>query len=133
MDKHIYISQGHVNAQFNLGILYYQSQGVAQSNAMARKWWLKAALQEHVDAIKQLKKIDEEEGKTTPTLPSCATCGTNKTIRRPFKLCNQCHTTHYCNRKCQMNHWTAGHKRECKRLKAAAEAVAAKKESFVAQ
>jgi hypothetical protein len=33
-----------------------------------------------------------------------------------------------------MTHWKeGGHKRECRRLKAAAEAVAAKKESFVAQ
>jgi len=108
--------QGHVNAQYNLGILYYHGQCVTQSNAMARKWWLKAALQELEPAINNLNILDQKEGKTTPTLPCCATCGTPKTTRRPFKLCSQCHTTHYCNRDCQMNHWRAGHKRECKRL-----------------
>jgi len=109
-------TQGHAGAQYNLGVHYYQGNGVAQSNDMARKWWLKAALQEHEKAIKWLKNLDEAEGKTTPTLPCCAACGTPKTTKRPFKLCSQCHTTHYCNRECQMNHWRAGHKRECKRL-----------------
>jgi hypothetical protein len=81
-------------------------------------------------AIKDLKMLDEEEGKTTPTLPCCATCGTPKTTRRPLHACSQCHTTHYCNRDCQMKHWKAGHKRVCKRLKAAAEAQAEKKASL---
>ena len=68
------------------------------------------------EAIKYLKVIDQEEGKTTPTLPCCATCGTPKTTRRPLNACSQCHTTHYCNRDCQMTHWKAGHKRACKQL-----------------
>ena len=109
-------NQGHASAQFNLGILYVQGHGVAQSNEMARKWWLKAALQEHEKAINNLKFIDEEEGKTTPTLTCCATCGTPKTTRRPLNACSQCHTTNYCNRDCQMTHWKTGHKRACKRL-----------------
>ena len=109
-------NQGRADAQFHLGLFYIHGQGVAQSNAMARKWWLKAALQEDGGAIQELKKLDKQEGKTTPTLPCCAACGTAKTTRRPFKLCSQCHTTHYCNRECQMKHWKAGHKRDCKRL-----------------
>jgi TPR repeat protein len=124
-------NQGDADAQYNLGVLCYQGHGVAQSNDMARKWYLKAALQEHEDAINNLKFIDEEEGKTTPTLPCCATCGTPKTTRRPLHACSQCHTTHYCNRECQMAHWKeGGHKRACKRLKAAAEAEAAKKKAL---
>jgi len=110
-------NQGNASAQFNLGLLYDDGQGVAQSNDMARKWWLKAALQEDEGAIKNLKLLDQQEGKTTPTLPCCATCGTPKTTRRPLKACSQCHTTHYCNRECQMKHWReGGHNRECKRL-----------------
>jgi TPR repeat protein len=109
-------NQGQVNAQFNLGLAYYNGLGVAQSNDMARKWWLKAALQENEEAIKNLKIIDQREGKTTPTLRCCATCGTPKTTKRPLNACSQCHTTHYCNRDCQMTHWKAGHKRACKRL-----------------
>ena len=104
-------------AQVNLANLYIQGTGVAQSNDMARKWWLKAALQERENAIQNLKALDQQEGKTTPTLPCCATCGTPKTTRRPLHACSQCHTTHYCNRDCQMKHWKeGGHKRNCKRL-----------------
>jgi hypothetical protein len=69
----------------------HYGNSVAQSNAMARDWWLKAALQEHENAIKNLKLLDQEEGKTTPTLPSCATCGTNETTKRPLNACSQCH------------------------------------------
>ena len=109
-------NQGDAIAQAKLGLLYYQGNGVAQSNDMARKRWLKAALQEDVDAIKNLKILDKQEGKTTPTLPCCAACGTPKTTKRPLHACSQCHTTHYCNRDCQMTHWKAGHKRVCKQL-----------------
>jgi len=108
--------QGFASAQFNLGITYYHGHGVVRSNTMARKWWLKAALQAHEKAITFLKMVDEEEGKTTPTLPCCAACGTHKTTRHPLNACSQCHTTHYCNRDCQMKHWKEGHKRQCKRL-----------------
>jgi hypothetical protein len=107
-------NQGHAGAQACLGVFYYHGNGVAQSNDMSRKWWLEAALQGHEDAIKHLKIIDQQEGKTTPTLPCCAACGTHKTTRRPLKNCTRCRTTQYCNRECQMNHWKAGHKRECK-------------------
>jgi len=108
--------QGFVEAQHNLGNLYYNGDGVARSNAMARKWWLKAALQEHEESITNLKMVDEQEGKTTPTLSCCAACGTFRTTKRPLNACSQCHTTHYCNRDCQMTHWKAGHKRHCNRL-----------------
>jgi hypothetical protein len=116
-------NQGHADGQVNLGSAYYNGKGVAQSNAMARKWWLKAALQEQEIAIKNLKILDEQEGKTTPTLPCCATCGTPKTTRRPLNNCSGCRTVHYCNRDCQMKHWKEGHKRKCKQLKATATAL----------
>jgi hypothetical protein len=123
-------NQGYAVAQFNLGGLYYHGHGVAQSNAMARKWWLKAALQEHEKAINNLKILDQKEGKTTPTLACCATCGTPKTTKRPLNICTRCRTVRYCNRECQMTHWKeGGHKRECRRLKAAAEAEAAKQKA----
>jgi TPR repeat protein len=106
-------NQGHARAQYNVGVLYDDGNGVAKSNDMARKWWLKAALQENEGAIENLNRLDKQEGKTTPTLPCCATCGIPKTTRRPLNACSQCHTTHYCNRECQMTHWKAGHKRVC--------------------
>jgi hypothetical protein len=109
-------NQGHAGAQACLGVFYYHGNGVAQSNDMSRKWWLEAALQGHEDSIKHLKIIDQQEGKTTPTLPCCAACGTHKTTRRPLKNCTRCRTTQYCNRECQMTHWKAGHKRKCNQL-----------------
>jgi TPR repeat protein len=108
--------QGVANAQDNLGIIYYQGKLVAQSNDMAREWWLKAALEGHKGAIQHLQTLDQQEGKTTPTLPCCAACGTHETTRCPLKSCNRCHTAQYCNRDCQMTHWKDGHKRECTRL-----------------
>ena len=35
-----------------------------------------------------------------------------------LKMCVGCHSAAYCSRSCQRAHWKAGHKRECKRLKA---------------
>lgn len=43
-------SQGHVLAQYNLGLLYFRGYGVPQSNSEAVKWWRKAAEQNHVKA-----------------------------------------------------------------------------------
>jgi len=110
-------NQGAAEAQYNLGNAYANGgRGVAQSNAMARKWWLKAALEGRKNAINILEILDKREGKTTPTLPCCAACGTFKTTRCPLKNCKQCHLVQYCNRECQMKHWKEGHKRDCKRL-----------------
>ena len=35
--------QGHVDAQFRLGVLYYNGDGVAKDYEEAMKWYLKAA------------------------------------------------------------------------------------------
>ena len=35
--------QGHVGAQNNLGIMYYNGEGVRQDNTEAAKWYRKAA------------------------------------------------------------------------------------------
>jgi TPR repeat protein len=37
--------QGHANAQFNLGVMYYKGQGVPQDYAEAAKWYRKTAEQ----------------------------------------------------------------------------------------
>lgn len=42
--------QGDASAQFNLGSLYRQGQGVAQDDKQAVAWWTKAAEQGHTDA-----------------------------------------------------------------------------------
>ena len=42
--------QGHAEAQFKLGVMYANGQGVAPDIAEARKWWRKAAEQGHAGA-----------------------------------------------------------------------------------
>jgi len=46
--------KGNVGAQFNLGLMYQQGQGVEQNNAEAGGWFLKAAEQGHVEAQQNL-------------------------------------------------------------------------------
>ena len=42
--------QGHAEAQFNLGVLYFNGQGVKQDFVNAKKWFEKAAKQGHAEA-----------------------------------------------------------------------------------
>jgi uncharacterized protein len=42
--------QGDVVAQYNLGLLYANGQGVPKDDAQARQWYEKAAIQGHADA-----------------------------------------------------------------------------------
>jgi TPR repeat protein len=46
--------QGNARAQFNLGVLYANGQGVAQDYAEAARWYRKAADQGHADAQNNL-------------------------------------------------------------------------------
>ncbi|NOU01753.1 MAG: sel1 repeat family protein [Gallionella sp.] len=46
--------QGDASAQFNLGSLYRQGEGVAQDDKQAALWWAKAADQGHTDAMDNL-------------------------------------------------------------------------------
>ena len=41
---------GHAVAQYNLGLLYANGQGVPKDDAQARQWYEKAAVQGHADA-----------------------------------------------------------------------------------
>lgn len=42
--------QGHIEAQFNLGVMYFQGDGVAKDDAAATNWFRKAAEQGHATA-----------------------------------------------------------------------------------
>jgi TPR repeat protein len=46
--------QGHAEAQFNLGLMYYNGQGVPKDDAKAVKWYRKAAEQGNADAQNNL-------------------------------------------------------------------------------
>jgi TPR repeat protein len=124
-------NQGHANAQFNLGVLYYNGEGVHQSYELAREWWIKAAVQDDEQALQNLQQLDKNEGRTSPTILCCSTCGKPKTPLRPLYPCKLCHTVQYCGRECQVHHWKeGGHRRECKILREAA-ADAKKKQKQV--
>ena len=54
--------------------------------------------------------------KVPPAPLLCSTCGTPETTDRILRACKQCHTTQYCNKKCQRQHWgEGGHNKECKK------------------
>jgi hypothetical protein len=44
----------------------------------------------------------------------CANCGTKSREKQEFKACARCKAFHYCRKKCQVQHWKAGHKIDCK-------------------
>ena len=46
--------QGHANAQFNLGAMYHNAEGVQQDYAEAVRWLRKAAEKEHVESLHNL-------------------------------------------------------------------------------
>jgi len=118
-------NQGHASAQCNLGCMYVNGEGVDQSNELGRAWWIKAAVQDQEIALQLLQRLDKQEGRTTPTILCCSTCGKPQTPLRPLHPCKLCHTVQYCGRECQLNHWKeGGHRRECKILREAAAAAA---------
>jgi TPR repeat protein len=118
-------NQGHARAQFNLGNAFCKgNEGVDQSFELAREWWIKAAVQDVEDALRNLQGLDKQEGRTTPTILCCSACGKPKTPLRPLKPCKLCHTVQYCGRECQVHHWKkGGHRRECTNLREAAKTI----------
>jgi len=118
------VKQGHASAQYNLGVMFHKGEGVDKSNELAREWWIKAAVQDHDLALHSLQHLDTQEGRTTPTILCCSTCGKPKTPMRPIKPCKLCHTVQYCGRECQVQHWKqGGHRKECKKIRKAAAAA----------
>ena len=46
----------------------------------------------------------------------CAACGKESVTK--LQCCGGCKSVYYCDAKCQQQHWNAGHKNECKTMKA---------------
>jgi len=115
-------TQGNVNAQYSLGRLYANGEGVEQSNETAREWWMKSAEQGEENAIKALQILDKHEGRTTPSFTPpqrCSTCDAPKTSTHKLRNC-KCKGAQYCNAKCQTAHWKSHqkeHRRLCKEMK----------------
>jgi len=61
----------------------------------------------------------KEEKKTIRTKMQCSSysCKNVETHVRDFKVCAKCKLKYYCCRECQVQHWSDGHKKECKKYK----------------
>ena len=44
----------------------------------------------------------------------CANCGQFRKVKNQLKACARCKAFYYCSKKCQVEHWKAGHKVDCK-------------------
>ena len=124
---------GFACAQKSLGAMYANGNGVKRDLKKAREWWNKAASQGHEDAIKNLKILNKEEGRTTTASTSssssetntsnkssivcCSTCQTPQTETFILKKCS-CRAAQYCDKTCQQKH-RKKHAKECRRLTAA--------------
>jgi hypothetical protein len=60
-----------------------------------------------------LLKSDEPLLVHSPWKNICANCG-RKGEKETLKTCARCKAFHYCSKKCQVEHWKAGHKVDCK-------------------
>lgn len=49
--------QGHVKAQYNLGVCYENGEGVTRNREEAVKWYIKAAEQGYLNAAAALKEL----------------------------------------------------------------------------
>ena len=54
----LFEQEGQANAQFNLGVMFANGNGVNQSVAKAREWLTKAAAQGFEEAINGLKQLE---------------------------------------------------------------------------
>ena len=113
---------GLADAQFLTGIMYIMGTGVERSPMKARELLVKSAAQGDENAIKALKQLDQEEGRTTTMSSSdhnaiaivCSHCDTPQTESHRLIRC-PCHSVRYCNKVCQKRH-RKKHKKECRRL-----------------
>ena len=51
--------QGNANAQYNLGVMYANGDGVTKDAVKAVEWYQKAAAQGYADAIQRLKALKQ--------------------------------------------------------------------------
>ena len=62
----------------SLAFLYITGQGVEQDDDKAKNLWMKIAALGDISAIINLKKLDNKEGKTTPSFtPAPSFCSNN--------------------------------------------------------
>ena len=60
--------------------------------------------------------VDKTERKIEKlTTATCASCGKADSFEQALKKCARCMNVMYCSKKCQGEHWEAGHKALCKK------------------
>jgi TPR repeat protein len=65
-------NQGHADAQYNLGAMYFMGRGVLQDHVEAEKWYRKAAEQGHANAQHNLDFM-QKKGRSAPRKAALAT------------------------------------------------------------
>jgi hypothetical protein len=66
-------------------------------------------------------------GATRTFLPSCGSCSTPLLMETKLR-CEKCHSTYYCNKSCQVNHWKI-HRNLCESLKSGREQMMVQSDS----
>ena len=132
--------QGHLKAQYNLGVLHDKGEGgLPVSKEKARLWYEKSAEQGHLKAQYNLgcmhfkgeggplsmehcffwfTRADEQGNERAATglealKSECFYCGKTGKMKR----CPQCKCAYYCSRECQAAAWNSGHKTACKQIR----------------
>ena len=115
--------QEYADAQFNLGCLFANGQGVDQNFHGALKWFRLAASQGHADAKAAVVKAQanlknspaSKSENSQPQTDACAYCGASgKGVN--LNSCSRCKAAKYCGKACQAQHWKV-HKTTCKAVK----------------
>ena len=77
-------AQGNASAQYNLGVMYDNGQGVTQDNVYAHMWWNIAASSGDANAV---KNRDIVAGKMTAADISKAQGLARECVKKNFKAC----------------------------------------------
>ena len=116
--------QGNAEAQYELGIMYAKGRGVQQDFCEAALWFEKAAIQGHDQAkleLEELRLFQARDSRTDPRSSDaqgvCACCAAQAPSGKSLKSCSRCGVVVYCGRDCQIAHWKARHKKNCKARK----------------
>ena len=72
-------------------------------------WALAKGGQQTVDSLSLEPSFDIHSRKNY-----CANCGIASLEDKQLKQCARCKAVYYCSKKCQVEHWKAGHKVDCK-------------------
>ena len=76
--------QGNARAQYNLGVMYANGDGVIQDNVYAHMWWNIAASSGYKDAVKPRDIVKKE---MTPADISAAQKFARECVRKKYKGC----------------------------------------------